>query len=222
MIFVALYWVADRERIERLWLSLLSPAQRNYARNLLYQIEDVVGAHLRSQVVQYALALMLLIVGYSLLGMRYPWLLAWIASIVWFVPLIGGFLALIPAFLLGLIDGYTTALAIVIYTALIFMVVPLVTQRFRSLRQQQGSILGLMITIALIDVMGLVGVAMALPVTVTLRCCSHTCATIHCRRPKYFTAGLPECWTNSPPFTAKSAKLKRRFHRAPWTSFLNG
>jgi predicted PurR-regulated permease PerM len=168
VIFVALYWVADRERIERLWLSLLSPSQRTTARKLVYEMEDAIGSYLRSQIVQYVLSLMLLAAGFTLLGLSYPFLLAWVASLVWFVPLMGGFLALIPALMLGLIDGYTGAVMAVVYTILIFVVVRRLVQRFPSLRQRPGSILGLMIAMALIDVMGIIGLVIAMPVTVAI------------------------------------------------------
>lgn len=168
VIFVALYWVADRDRIERLWLSLLSPSQRTKARHLVHDIEDAIGTNLRSQIVKYGLALILFTVGYSLFGMSYAFLLAWLASLLWLIPLIGAVLALIPAFLLGLIDGYGMALSAMLYTVVIFVVVPLFVQRFNSIRQQPGSILGLMVTIALIDAMGIVGVVVAVPVTVAL------------------------------------------------------
>ncbi|MFN8441862.1 MAG: AI-2E family transporter [Caldilineaceae bacterium] len=169
VIFVAIYWVADRERIERLWLSLLSPSQRIQARNLIYEIETAIGIHLRSQIVQYLLLLVLLMAGYTLIGLKYPFLLAWIVSILWLMPLIGTFLSLIPALLIGLINGSALALVTVLYTLLVAVLVRTFVLRYPSLRQRPGSILELMVTIALIDVMGIVGLAVAAPVTVTAR-----------------------------------------------------
>lgn len=169
VIFVAIYWVADRERIERLWLSLLSPNQRTKARNLIYEIETAIGIHLRSQIIQYLFVLVLLIVGYMLIGLKYSFLLSWMVSILWLVPLMGTFLAIIPALLIGLINGAEIALATILYTIVVSVAVRAFVQRYPSLRQRPGSILELMVTIALIDVMGIVGLAVAAPVTVTLR-----------------------------------------------------
>jgi predicted PurR-regulated permease PerM len=169
VIFVALYWVADRERIERLWLSLLPPTRRPRARHLLYRIEDEIGTHLRSKLVQDVVALVLLMVGYALIGLKYPFLLAWTAAVMWFVPLIGGVLALLPATLLGLIDGYGTMLAVIVYTVIVLIGVRRLIDRVPTLRQRPGSILELMITIALIDVMGIVGLFIAAPVAITLQ-----------------------------------------------------
>lgn len=166
VIFVALYWVADRDRIESLWLSLLSPNYRTRARNLVYEIEDEIGSNLRSQIVQFVIAFLLLMIGYMVLGQTYPVLTAWLVSICWFVPLVGGILSMIAAFLLGLIDGYIAALGVIAFTLAVFVIIPKITARYQSLRQRPGSIMGLMITIALVDVLGVFGLIVAMPVTV--------------------------------------------------------
>jgi len=174
VIFVALYWVADRERIERLWLSLLSAKVRPQARTLLYRVEEEIGGYLRSKIVQATLALFLLIVGYFLFGLQYPFLPAWVAIILWFVPLIGGVLAIFPVMLLGLIDGPLTALITVLYTIGVFVGVRWFIDRFPALRQQPGSILELVMAIALIDVLGLVGLLLAAPLAIAIQASFNT------------------------------------------------
>lgn len=169
VIFVALYWVADREHIERLWLSLLPAAARPQARTMVYRIEEEIGIYLRGKIVQALLALFLLILGFLLIGLRYAFLPAWIAVILWFVPLIGGVLALLPVMLLGLIDGPVAALIVVLYTIAIFVGVRWFIDRFPALRQQPGSILELVMAIALIDVLGIVGLLIATPVAIAIQ-----------------------------------------------------
>ena len=169
VIFVSLYWVADRERIERLWLSLLPAAARPQARTLIYRIEGEVGAYLRSKIVQAALIIVLLIGGGFLLQLQYPLLLAWLATLLWFVPLIGGFLALLPALLLGLLDGPVVAVLIVLYTLATFIGVRWFIDRYPTLQQKPGSILELVMAIALVDVMGVVGLLIAAPVAIAIQ-----------------------------------------------------
>lgn len=174
VIFVALYWVADRERIERLWLSLLSAKVRPQTRTLLYRIEEEIGGYLRSKIVQATLALFLLIIGYFLLGLQYTFLPAWVAIILWFVPLIGGVLAIFPVMLLGLIDGPLMALITVLYTLGVFIGVRWFIDRFPLLRQQPGSILELVMAIALIDVLGVVGLLLAAPLAIAIQASFNT------------------------------------------------
>lgn len=169
VIFVALYWVADRERIERLWLSLLPARVRPQARTVLYRVEDEIGVYLRSKIVQAVLILLLLMAGFSLIGLSYPFLLAWVAVILWFVPLIGGVLALLPVVLLGLIDGPVAALIVALYTMAVFVGVRWFIDRYPLLRQQPGSILELVMAIALIDALGIVGLLIAAPVAIAIQ-----------------------------------------------------
>jgi predicted PurR-regulated permease PerM len=169
VIFVALYWVADRERIERLWLSLLPARVRPQARTVLYRIEEEIGVYLRSKIVQAVLILLLLMAGFSLIGLSYPFLLAWVAVILWFVPLIGGVLALLPVVLLGLIDGPVAALIVALYTMAVFVGVRWFIDRYPLLRQQPGSILELVMAIALIDALGIVGLLIAAPVAIAIQ-----------------------------------------------------
>lgn len=169
VIFVALYWVADRERIERLWLSLLPATVRPQARTVVHRMEDEIGIYLRSKIVQAVLALLLLIAGYFLIGLQYPFLPAWVAVILWFIPLIGGVLALFPVMLLGLINGPTAALIVVLYTIGVFIGVRWFVGRFPALRQQPGSILELVMAIALIDSLGIVGLLIAAPIAIAIQ-----------------------------------------------------
>lgn len=169
VIFVALYWVADRERIERLWLSLLPARVRPQARTVLYRVEEEIGVYLRSKIVQAVLILLLLMAGFSLIGLSYPFLLAWVAVILWFVPLIGGVLALLPVVLLGLIDGPVAALIVALYTMAVFVGVRWFIDRYPLLRQQPGSILELVMAIALIDALGIVGLLIAAPVAIAIQ-----------------------------------------------------
>lgn len=169
VIFVALYWVADRERIERLWLSLLPARVRPQARTVVYRVEEEIGIYLRSKIVQAVLILLLLMAGFYLLGVSYPFLLAWIVVILWFVPLIGGVLALLPVVLLGLIDGPVAALIMVLYTTALFVGVRWFIDRYSALRQQSGSILELVMAIALIDVLGIAGLLIAAPVAIAIQ-----------------------------------------------------
>lgn len=204
VIFVALYWVADRERIERLWLSLLSATARPRARNLLYQIEEAIGIYLRSRLVQALLALLLLVGGYLLIGLQYSFLPAWIAVVLWFIPLIGGVLALLPVTLLGLINGPAAALVVVLYTIAVFIGVRWFIDRFPALRQQPGSILELVMAIALIDVLGIVGLLIAAPVAIAIQVILNT----------WFRATTTPTITNAPQdpqsFFAKMTTLQQR------------
>jgi putative permease len=95
VLVIAFYWLLDRARFERLWLSLLTARQRPQARSTWRAIEHEVGAYVRSEVVQAVLAGMLLWVGFRLLGHPYPTLAALLAAVAWSSPWVGTLLTIV-------------------------------------------------------------------------------------------------------------------------------
>jgi predicted PurR-regulated permease PerM len=169
VIILSMYWTVDQVRFERLWLSLLSIKYRAPARELWRKIEFTVGAYLRSELIQSLLAGLLLWFGYWLIGLNYPTVLALIGAIVWLIPVIGLFLALIPVIILGLTNGLLLGLIAGFYTLLIFWVLEWVIEpRFFDRRRFSGLLL-VLVMIAFIDGIGLLGLIIAPPVAVSIQ-----------------------------------------------------
>ena len=97
VLVLSVYWSADQEHFKRLWLSLLPFERRARARLIWQTLESGLGAYLRSQVIQTVLAVILLGIGYQVLGLQYPVALALIGAIGWLIPWVGVLLAVIPA-----------------------------------------------------------------------------------------------------------------------------
>jgi predicted PurR-regulated permease PerM len=93
VIVLSLYWSADQFRFERLSLSLLSEEHHPKALHTWRSVEAGVGEYLRSQFVQSVIAGLLLWLGYSVLGIRYPILLALWGAIVRLIPWFGALIA---------------------------------------------------------------------------------------------------------------------------------
>lgn len=89
VLVVSIYWMVDREYFERLWLSLLSPRRRLTARDAWRHAESEVGSYIRSEVLQMVAAVLLLAIGYRLLGHPYPLTAAACCGILWLVPWAG-------------------------------------------------------------------------------------------------------------------------------------
>jgi predicted PurR-regulated permease PerM len=99
---VAYYWLTERVEIKRALLSVFPRTRRVVVGTIWNEIEQVMGAWMRGQ-----LLLMLFIgaacaVGYTLLGLRYALLLALIAGLLEVVPIVGPYLGAIPAILVAL------------------------------------------------------------------------------------------------------------------------
>jgi putative permease len=93
---LSLYWSTDQEHFKRLWVSLLPFGMRTRAREIWQNMEIGLGGYLRSQLIQSVLALILLSIGYQVLGLRYPTALALIGTIGWLIHLLGQLGGLFP------------------------------------------------------------------------------------------------------------------------------
>lgn len=166
---LSIYWSGDQEHFKRLWVSLLPFEMRARAREIWQNIELGLGGYMRSQLIQSVLALILLSVGYQVLGLRYPAALALIGMIGWLIPWAGALLVVIPAVLVGLSISpvfavATAALTIGVLTFLEFVVEPRLFNRRRF-----SSLLVVLVVLVLVDQFGLIGILIAPPLAAVIQ-----------------------------------------------------
>ena len=90
---LSIYWSVDQQHFKRLWLSLLPFDMRARAREIWQEIETGLGGYLRSQLIQSMLALILMGIGFQVLGLKYAVALAFLGAIGWLIPWVGVLLA---------------------------------------------------------------------------------------------------------------------------------
>lgn len=168
-VFLSLYWTADRSRFERLWFSLLAAEQRIRTRRLWRKLESDVGAYLRSEIVQTVLAVILFAIGYSLLGVKYPYTLALLAGILWLAPLLGGILALLPVVIIGLLSSPLVAVLALAYTVLVLIVLEFYVQKRLYTEGRYWGVLLVVIMLATVDAFGFVGLLLAAPIALAIQ-----------------------------------------------------
>lgn len=169
VLILSLYWSVDRVRFERLWLSLIPGDQRIQARDIWRDIEAGVGAYIRSEVIQSILAILLLWLGYWIIGLQYPTILAIAGALFWLIPWLGALLAVVPPLLVGL--GATTGMGVMaaFYTLLVLIVLEFIIEpRFFS-RKPYSSLLVVLLVIAFALSTGLVGALFAPPLAAALQ-----------------------------------------------------
>lgn len=165
-IFLSVYWSVNQNHFERLWLSLLPAEVRKRARFIWRTIEHDLGAYTRSELIQSVLAVVLLGVGYWLLGSPYAALLAIIGAIASLVPVVGAILATVLPLLLGFLISPQLALTTAIYTLIVFAVLQIwVEPRLFKLRWD-NPVLTFVILLGMADAFGLLGVIAAPPLSV--------------------------------------------------------
>ena len=166
ILFLSIYWSINQNHFERLWLSLLPSEQRTRARDMWRTLEHDLGAYIRSEIIQSLLAVLLLGIGYWLLGAQYPALLAVVGAIAWLVPVVGAALAVILPLLLGLLTGAEFSLFTVLYTLVVLLALQVWVEPRLFRRKWNNPILTLVILLVMADAFGLLGIILAPPLSV--------------------------------------------------------
>jgi predicted PurR-regulated permease PerM len=169
VLVLSLYWSADQHRFERLGLSLLPQEHHSRALHIWRSVESGVGSYLRSELIQSVIAGLLLWLGYSVLGIRYPVLLALWGAIVRLIPWFGALIAILPALVIGIGISSLIGVLATLYTFGILLTSKLIIEpRFFS-RHKYSSLLVVLFVIALAQTFGFIGVVLAPPLAVALQ-----------------------------------------------------
>jgi predicted PurR-regulated permease PerM len=166
ILFLSIYWSINQNHFERLWLSLLPSEQRTQARDIWRTLEHDLGAYIRSEIIQSLLAVLLLGVGYWMLGSQYPALLAVVGALAWLIPVVGAVLAVILPLVLGLLTGAQLSLFTVLYTFIVLIALQVWVEPRIFRRKWDNPMLTLVILLAMADAFGLLGILVAPPLSV--------------------------------------------------------
>lgn len=164
IIALSIYWSADEEHFKRLWLSLLPPRIRTRSRDIWQNLDREMGAYLRSELIQTILTLVILSIGYQVIGLRHPLLIALFGALSWLMVWFGSFLAIVLAFLAGLmisplIGGVTALFTVVVLAFLEFVVQPRLFNR-----AWVSSLLLLIVVLLMVSEFGIFGFIFAPPI----------------------------------------------------------
>jgi len=166
ILFLSVYWSINQNHFERLWLSLLPAERRKRARYIWRTIEHDLGAYTRSELIQSLLAVLLLGIGYWLLGSPYPALMAVTGAVAWLIPVAGAVLALILPLLLGLLSSPQLSVWTVLYTLAVLSALQVWVEPRLFKLKSDNPILTFVILLAMANAFGLIGIIVSPPVSV--------------------------------------------------------
>ncbi|MCB0055610.1 MAG: AI-2E family transporter, partial [Caldilineaceae bacterium] len=168
ILILSLYWSVDHVRFERLWLTTLPLATRGRVRRTWRDLEEGVGALVRSTFAQVVLSGVILWIGYALLGVPYAALLAVLGGIVQLVPWLSVLLAPLLVLLFGLINDPTAALLGAAYALVVSLVFEFRIQPRYFPRMRTSPLLLLIVALVFGIEFGLAGLIFAPAVTVAI------------------------------------------------------
>jgi putative permease len=166
---LSIYWSTDQEHIKRLWMSLLPFEMRQRAREIWQNMETGLGGYVRSQVIQSVIALILLSVGYQVLGLRYPSALALIGTIGWLIPWVGALFVVVPVALIALSISPLLALISAVFAMGVLVFLEFVIEPRLFNRRRFSSLLVVIIVLLLVDQFGLIGILIAPPLAAVIQ-----------------------------------------------------
>jgi predicted PurR-regulated permease PerM len=169
VLVLSLYWSADQHRFERLGLSLLPQEHHTRALHIWRSVESGVGSYLRSELIQSVIAGLLLWLVYSMLGIRYPVLLALWGAIVRLIPWFGAVIAVLPALFIGIGVSSLVAVLATLYTVGILLTLKLIIEPRFFHRYKYSSLMIVLFVIALAQAFGFIGVVLAPPLAVAVQ-----------------------------------------------------
>ena len=128
-----------------------------------------MGEYLLSELVQIVLAGFLLWLGFSVLGIRYPVLLALWGAIVRLIPWFGALIAVLPALFIGIGISSTVGVVATLYTVGVLLALKLVIEPRFFPRHKYSSLLVVLFVVALAETFGFIGVVLAPPLAVAIQ-----------------------------------------------------
>lgn len=169
IIVMSLYWMASKTHFERLWLSLLPSSQRKQARDIWQTIEPDLGAFIRNQLLVNVMCGVFLGIGFWLIGLPYPTLLALIEAFACAIPFVGVVLALIIPIVFGLVVGMQHITFIIVYTLLLTIIMGIWVKPRLFNHKWDNPILTLILLVAMSSTFGIIGIIVAPPIAVIIQ-----------------------------------------------------
>jgi len=162
--FLAFYFLKDFRLIEKTALAVVPKAHRKEVVSLLVDIDNALGSYIRGQFIVGMIVGVLAYIGYWLIGMPYPLLLACLVAIFDIVPYLGPFLGAAPAVIMASTVSFKMMLLVIAVNMIVQImesnvVSPQVVGRTLSMHP-------LIIILALLvggEVGGVVGLILAVP-----------------------------------------------------------
>jgi len=169
ILVLSIYWSADQEHFKRLWLSLLPAGWRTRSRSAWQNIEREIGSYLRSELIQSLLTVIFLGVGYQLIGLKYPAILALIGAIGWLIIWFGGLIAVLPALLVGLSISPVIGLVAALFTIAFLAFLEFIVEPRLYDRQHLSSLLVVIIVLLMVSQYGIIGFFIAPPLAAAIQ-----------------------------------------------------
>ncbi|RKP55139.1 AI-2E family transporter [Cohnella endophytica] len=112
--FLAFYMMKDLDVFERTTLQYVPRAHRKHAIRLMKDIDAALGSYIRGQLIVSLCIGVLAYIGYLIIGMPYPLLMAGFVSLFDIIPYLGPFFGAFPALVLATTVSWKMVLMVIV------------------------------------------------------------------------------------------------------------
>lgn len=170
VVMISLYLLLETHTIRRFSLSLFPQPRQKQVWDIGAEILGAVGGFIRGVVLNILIISVVTFIGFSLIGLEFPLVLAIIAGLFEVIPVLGPLIAAVPALIVALLISPTTALI-----TLVFL---LIIQQFEgniltpNVMHKQAKVSPLLVLVAVFaggTIGGVLGALVAIPLVATLR-----------------------------------------------------
>ncbi len=112
--FLLFYLLHDDNKILRIFLVTFPKKYRSITKKIAQEIDVTLSFFINSQIIVAFIVSTLIFIGYSIIGLNYVIILAFIAFIFNIIPFTGPFISTIPALLIGLSTSFSMGIKVII------------------------------------------------------------------------------------------------------------
>lgn len=168
--FFYIFMLKDHEKFRPKVYNVFSGSTREWVKDTLEDINDVVRGYVQGQMLVSAILATLMFIGYSIIGLDYALLLCVLAFFLNMVPFIGPWLAFIPAFFIGLVNDPMQALWVCIITLLVNQIDSnFVTPNVMSKSLDVHPLTVITVILAAGNIAGFVGILLGVPIYAVIK-----------------------------------------------------
>ena len=167
---MSVYWLIVKPALRRFALSLLPERQRAQASDVLSEMGRTVGGFIRGAALDGLIMAALVYVGLLILGVEYPLVLAAVVFVGELVPIVGPFVAAVPAVGIALLDSPAQAIKVAVFYAVIQQIESNIVEP--NVMSKQTDMPPLLVLFALLaggSLAGVLGALLAIPLAGALR-----------------------------------------------------
>lgn len=164
------YWILEKRDIEGTWLSLVPAGRRARVYEAIGELESKLGGYVTGQITLATIVGVASYIGLKVIGVEFALVLALLAGMTEFIPLLGPIIAATPAILIALAQSPRLAILVVVLYVVIqqvenYLLVPKVMERSVGL----SPLTVLSVILAGTALLGIVGAMLAVPVAIAVK-----------------------------------------------------